>query len=324
MYNDKAMKYEHYEQEKRGIFLNRLTRVFQTDRSFVEKLLSIEFRKSIRVNTLKVTDEKQLIKEIEAVPTKLIKIPWAKHCYIIDEEDPQLSRTSYFDDGLIYIQNASSLLPSILLDPQEGERILDMCAAPGGKSTHIAALTNNNAQLWVNDSSYLRVQKMAEILYRYGVKTKEVLIKRAEEITVPPEKLFDRILLDAQCSGEGMINLQHPRAMQYWSMSRIRKFQTLQKQMIDTAYTLLKPGGTLVYSTCTFAPEENEIIIDGFLRRHQDMVIEGSDIDLEFRMPGLTKWENRILYPDMTKAIRVLPNLYMEGFFVCKMKKSIS
>jgi 16S rRNA (cytosine1407-C5)-methyltransferase len=212
-------------------------------------------------------------------------------------------------------------LPAILIDPQEGERILDMCAAPGGKSTHIAALTNNNAELWVNDSSYLRVQKMAEILYRYGVKTKEVLIKRAEEITVSSEKLFDRILLDAQCSGEGMINLEHPRAMQYWSMIRIRKFQTLQKRMIDTAYSLLKPGGTLVYSTCTFAPEENEIIIDGFLRRHPDMVIQKSQIELEYRMPGLTRWENRILHQDMTNAIRVLPNIYMEGFFVCKMKK---
>jgi 16S rRNA (cytosine1407-C5)-methyltransferase len=315
------MKYEYYEKEKRGIFLNRLTKIFQTNKGFVEKLLSIKFRKSIRVNTLKVTDEEKLIKEIQASGVTLTKIHWVDHSYIIDEEEPQLSRTSYFDDGLIYIQNASSLLPAILLDPQEGERILDMCAAPGGKSTHIAALTNNNAELWVNDSSYLRVQKMAEILYRYGVKTKEVLIKRAEEITVSSEKLFDRILLDAQCSGEGMINLEHPRAMQYWSMIRIRKFQTLQKRMIDTAYSLLKPGGTLVYSTCTFAPEENEIIIDGFLRRHPDMVIQKSQIELEYRMPGLTRWENRILHQDMTNAIRVLPNIYMEGFFVCKMKK---
>ena len=318
------MKYEFYEQKKREIFLSRLVKIFQTNKKFVEKLLSIDFRKSLRVNTLKVVDEEKLIKEIEASGVHLIKIPWEEHSYVIDEEEQQLSRTTYFDEGLIYLQNASSLLPALLLDPQEGERILDMCAAPGGKATHIAALTNNNAELWVNDSSYLRVQKMAEILYRYGVKTREVLIKRAEEIAMPPEKLFDRILLDAQCSGEGMINLQHPRAMQYWSVIRIRKFQTLQKQMIEKAYELLRPGGTLVYSTCTFAPEENEIIIDGFLKHHKDMSIEKADVQLEFRMPGLTRWENRSLHPDLTNALRVLPNLFMEGFFVCKMEKTAS
>lgn len=91
--------------------------------------------------------------------------------------------------------------------------------------------------------------------------------------------------------------------------------------MIESAYTLLKPGGTLVYSTCTFAPEENEIIIDGFLKHHKDMSIVESDIQIETRMPGLTKWENRSLHPDLKKAIRVIPNLFMEGFFICKLKK---
>lgn len=209
------MKYEFYENNKRDLFLGRLTKIFQTNRAFVEQLLRITFSQSIRVNTLKVTDEEKLIKELEDSGIKLLKIPWAAHGYFIDQPEQQLSRTTYFDNGEIYIQNASSLIPALLLDPKPGERILDMCAAPGGKSTHIAAISNNEAELWVNDSSYLRVQKMGEILFRYGVRTKEILVKKAEELTVPEEKHFDKILLDAQCSEEGMINLEHPRALQY-------------------------------------------------------------------------------------------------------------
>lgn len=321
------MKYKYFEDRKRDAFLSRLADIFNIKASIVPIFLNFDQEVSVRINTLKGKDFEDIKKELEKLTT-LEPIPWFPQAFNLPSGRNYLSKSKLFKEGLIYLQNASSLIPVLALDPQPGDYILDICASPGGKASFIAQLTDNKAHLYVNDSVPQRVTKLKSVLDLLSAKAESITQISGEEIDkkldqrfAPIESGFDKILLDAQCSGEGMINLSKPRALKYWSLSRIKKFQTLQINMIFAAYNLLKSGGTLVYSTCTFAPEENEIIINYLLRKYKDIRIEPINIELQNKMPGLTSWQGSKLNPKLKDALRVLPLKNMEGFFVCKLVK---
>jgi tRNA (cytosine49-C5)-methyltransferase len=316
------MKYAFYENKKRDLFLDRIANIFQVKRKVAENFLHIDLLPSLRFNPLAGVEKTEVLKELEKLDARIVPIYWCEDAYYISSDKTAITSSELFETGAIYIQNASSFVPVLALNPQEEEDILDMCAAPGGKATHIAAKVNNNAHIWINDVSYSRVKTMEKILEKYKANIESTTILPAEELQLKTSQKFDKILLDAQCSGEGMINLNHPRALQYWSIARIRKFQALQLKMIETAYQMLKPGGTLVYSTCTYAPEENEFIINDLLEKHEDIEIVPIEINVETRVPGLASWDGKKFHSSLQNAVRVIPTEFLEGFFVCKLQKT--
>lgn len=312
------MKPRGAEQQKRRLLIDRLARIFGTRPGDVEDLLSGERGSAFRVNPLRGDVD---VAELEAEGYDLEPIDWCPGAYGIGDADRRrLAASPWFQEGRVFIQNPSSFVPPLALDPQPGDAILDVGAAPGGKSSHIAALVGNDAELWLNDPLPARIRKLQEVTALLGVRYSQMTQFAGQHIDKFVERTFDRILLDAQCSGEGLVDLRRGNALEHWSLARVEKYSRLQQRMLVAAFKLLEPGGTLVYSTCTFGPEENEHPID-HLVRHFPAEVVPIDLDVPGRRPGLKSWDGRTFDPQVADAIRILPSEQMEGFFVCKLRK---
>lgn len=199
-------------------------------------------------------------------------VPWAKYGYYYDPEArPGLH--VWHEAGLYYLQEASAMAPVTLLDPQPGEIILDLCAAPGGKTTQIAALMNNEGLLVCNEINPKRARILSRNIERMGVSHALVLNHHPSDLERHFEGVFDKILVDAPCSGEGMFRKEEA-AVTDWSPETVTMCARRQQEILTTAAKLLRPGGRLVYSTCTFAPEEDEGAVSLFLKNHPDFSIE--------------------------------------------------
>jgi len=178
-----------------------------------------------------------------------------------EPEGLKLSETKLVNEGKIYIQNLSSMVPVYMLDPQEGERILDLCAAPGSKTSQMAIITKGSAQIVAVENNKKRIFKMEENLQRQGIKNVEVIYSSGVGLERKYNlfnEYFDKILVDAPCSNEGLICLTEPDTFEYWNPKQPKSLSKLQRKLLASAIRMLVPGGTLVYSTCTFSREENE------------------------------------------------------------------
>ena len=267
-------------------------------------------RQSIRVNILRSS------------LTFPSPIEWAPHCYWFDGDKAELTHGDDFKEGRIYLQNAASFIPPILLQPKAGDRILDMCAAPGGKASHIAAMSHNQAELWANDNSRARLNRMITNFATLGVKPHNTTLFAIDRLGRElPQEYFDKVLLDAPCSGEGMIDLADPTALNHWSIAQIKRLQRIQKKAITTAWELLRPGGVLIYSTCTMAPEENEAVVDYLLRKQETAQLLPIELELPNRTPALKSWNNKTYTFDLTSCLRLAPSPEIEAFFVARIRK---
>lgn len=281
-----------------------------------------ELWSSVRINPLKRRSVEAIRADLEAL-TSVESIPWCRDAFHITGDKRAITDSAPHAAGELYVMNASSLIPALALDPQPDEAILDVCAAPGGKSAHIAALTGNKAQLHLNDGIKSRIKKLEEVIELLNIKSNHISDVQGQYVDKFIDTSFDRILLDAQCSGEGMVDLGRSDALRYWDLERIEKMSRLQQRMLVAAFKRLKPGGVLVYSTCTIAPEENEAPVDHLLRHNETAVLEPIDLPVQGAMPGLSGWEGRRYHPDLKKALRVMPSRFMEAFFVCRIAKKV-
>lgn len=302
----------------RAVFLERTSRALALPAAAVEDRLSTGLRSSVRLNPLR-GDVAVTEAELRALGVELEPIAWAPHCFHLRSDKAVVVASPAFAEGRVFLQNASSFVPPVALDPQPGDRVLDVCAAPGGKSAHLAAMVANDAELHLNDA--LRADKLAEIVALLGVRAAAITRHPGQYIDKFVEGTFRRILLDAQCGGEGMLDLRHAKALQFWSLARIRKYHHLQRSMLQAAWRLLEPGGTLVYSTCTFAPEENEGALSAFLQHRPEARVVPLELDLPGRRPAVLKWEGEVFAPALRGAVRLAPTEDFEGFFVCKLQK---
>ncbi len=293
--------------------------------------------RSVRINRLAARPTAEIVDDLQHLArqndVELTPIPWCPDAYQLHGDKRALSGSSLFEQGEIYLQVASSLVPALALAPVPGDTILDVCAAPGGKTAHLAAIVENDCQIWANDAIKPRAQKLREVLELLNVTCATITEHPGQYLDkyLDPAELpalgFDRILLDAQCSGEGHIDLGHPQGLRFWSLPRITKNARLQSKMLTVAFDLLKPGGVLVYSTCTFAPEENEAPVDRLLRHRPEADVEEVPVDVAATSPdsvasGLSSWDGQIFDPRLRRALRLLPGAAMEGFFVCRVRKS--
>jgi 16S rRNA (cytosine1407-C5)-methyltransferase len=298
-------------------FIERTSFVWNVSTAEAETMLRHPYKTIIRVNPLNV--RKSTLASLKKQYISLKKLDWVDNAYSITNEKIRPSTLPEFADGEIIVQNAASFVPVLALNPQQNDRILDVCAAPGGKSSHIAALTGNKAELILNDTSRTRFFKMKKLMQTLNVEA-EYSLRDGRYLSKEYEpNSFDKILLDAPCSGEATMNIDK---LDDWSLATIKRLNTLQTKLLQDAFTLLKPGGTLVYSTCTIAPEENEYVIDALLRHSPTAtVLQQQKLPVASKN-GLTSWKGRNLDPQLALCIRLLPSDDCRPFFIAAITKT--
>lgn len=270
--------------------------------------------KALRVNTLKISAGELA----DIVPFTLEPVGWAPQSYYYTEND-QPGKHPYHMAGLYYIQEPSAMAVANVLGTMPGDRVLDLCAAPGGKSTQTAAMLQGEGILVANEIHPGRVKILAENLERFGVRNAVVTNEEPQRLADRFPVFFDRILVDAPCSGEGMFR-KDPVACQEWSPENVLMCAGRQKSILNQAAIMLKPGGYMVYSTCTFAPEENEGVIAEFLEQHSDFNLQ--DIaGIPGSSPGRPEWASG--RADLTRCVRLWPHkISGEGHFIALLRRN--
>ena len=228
---------------------------------------------ALRFNTLKVqsTEERMRILKVLGISSDK-KVSWADEAYYFDE-NVRPGKHPYHEMGLYYIQEPSAMSAAALLAPKPGMRVLDLCAAPGGKSTQLATYLGDSGLLVSNEINTQRSRILSQNIERMGIKNAIVTNEDSFVLASHFPGFFNAIQVDAPCSGEGMFR-KLPEAIEQWSMENVAICVARQKEILDNAAVMLKPGGTIVYSTCTFSKEENEDVIEYFLERHPDFTLE--------------------------------------------------
>lgn len=285
-------------------------------------------RKCIRVNTLKtaVDDVKKRLEQ----RWYLLQIPWCNEGFWIEFKDGKrfdIGNLIEHHLGYIYIQESASMIPPIVLDPQPDERVLDMCAAPGSKTSQIAMYMKNQGIIVANDVSGMRLKALGMNLQRCGVRNAIMTMMQENKFLwlkkQDPAFEFDKILVDAPCSGTGTIR-KSLRTITEWNPLSITKLNKIQKNLIDVAFQLLKSGGIMVYSTCTIEPEENEAVVSYLLDKYDDA--ELLDIDSDKlgikRTNSILEFEDLKINPQVMKCLRIHPyDNNTEGFFIAKIRR---
>ena len=281
--------------------------------------------KTLRCNTLKISPE-DLKKRLEDKGWKILQ-PYKENPEIIIVESillpGELGKSREHLLGYYYIQETSSMMPMLALLPKPDDILLDLCAAPGSKTTQASALMQNKGTLLANDVSLSRISILSANSERTGCSN--IIITRHDGVQLAGKlkKLgmkFDKILVDAPCSGEGNIR-SNPATFKMWNLKVINRLSRIQKRLAESILPLLKPNGELLYSTCTHSPEENELVVQHLLENH-NLEVQSITLPLKTR-PGLTSWQEEKLNPELKKAHRIYPqDNNTEGFFLCKLRKT--
>lgn len=307
-----------------ALFIQRLRDILSSS-SFDSVLKSFYASRILsgRVNTLK-TDVNFVWDFFRKHHVAFVSIPWYPEAFVIEDlTQEEFSCLDLVREGRIYQQSLSSMLPVLILDPKPGERVLDMCAAPGSKATQMAALMKNEGEIICLEKVRKRYYKLKSVIELLGAQNIHSYCLDARWFKA--KDLFDKILVDAPCSSEGRFKTEDPKTSAFWSFRKIKELQRKQRGLLLGGLRLLKKGGELIYATCTFAPEENEEVVDWALKK-----MDGHCRLLLFELPGvdtypiLARWQNKTFSPSLSAAKRIFPNGRMEGFFIAKFVKKVN
>ena len=265
---------------------------------------------TLRSNTLK-TNEKSIKEKLNDNNINFNKIEWYNDAFIIENvREDALKELDIFENGEIYLQSLSSMIPPVVLSPQKNENILDMTAAPGGKTTQMAALSNNESMITACEKNKIRSDRLKYNLEKQGATRVNVMLEDARYLS--DYFSFDKILLDAPCSGSGTLYLEDKNLCKYFTKELVEKSIKAQEQLLTKALKILKPNGEMVYSTCSILAKENENILNKVLKRFNAEIIP---IDKN-------NFNNVPLLPTKLEGVLcVYPNEIYEGFFVARIKK---
>ena len=296
------------------LFEEKMRRLLGEDFEEYEKHLDDPAYYGIRVNTLKISVEDFL----KICPFKVTKVPWTDNGFYVDREEKP-SKHPYYHAGLYYIQEPSAMTPASYLSVEPGDRVLDLCGAPGGKSTELGAKLNGEGLLVSNDVSISRTKALIRNIEMFGIRNDMILCTEAKYLVPSMTGFFNKILIDAPCSGEGMFRKGN-NEIKNWQQKGSEPYAKLQREIVDDAIKLLAPGGMLLYSTCTFSPEENEQVIEYLLEKNDDLSLipmkmcEGFD-------HGHPEW-TLTGREDIKQCIRLWPHkIKGEGHFLALLKK---
>ena len=262
-------------------------------------------------------NEEEYKKFIEIFKFKIKKSNFAKNSYYLEENIDSIGNLPLHHAGAFYVQEPSASSAITVLSPVPGDKVLDLCAAPGGKSTQISSCLNGKGLLWSNEIVKNRAKVLLSNMERMGVKNAVISSCHPETLCKRLTGFFDKVLVDAPCSGEGMFR-KNPYAMKEWSQEHVKMCAKRQLSILNTATKALKDGGIMVYSTCTFSLEENEQTVYNFLKENPDFALENIDCDFGRAAQQLILDENLV---DTSKARRIFPQDGGEGHFVAKFKK---
>ena len=263
---------------------------------------------TLRVNTIKanINEIQKILDNSNIVYTK---VPWSDDALIIENvREPEITKLTIYDEGKIYLQSLSSMLPPIILQPKENDDILDMAAAPGGKTTQIASIVNNKARITACEMNNIRAEKLKYNIEKQGANCVYVMVTDSRKID--DFFSFDSILLDAPCSGSGTLNNNDNKIEKTFTPKLIQKSSKTQAQLLKKAINILKQGKEMIYSTCSILQEENEDKLASILKTGK---VEIVPINVDKTIPKLpTKIDGTLC---------VCPNEEYEGFFVAKIRK---
>lgn len=289
-----------------SLFLERMQKLLKNDYGKFLKSLDDNPISAVRVNSL-LCETGQIINEF---PNFLVPLKFYNSGFKITASKVSLSGHPLHMAGAYYIQEPSAMVAPLILNPNEGERVLDLCAAPGGKSTQMAAMMNNRGVLVLNEQNKKRVKTLISNIERMGVKNAVIYSKRPDRLSRDFKDFFDKILVDAPCSGEGMFR-KNKNALKDWSVSYSNGCANRQLSILESAAEMCAKDGVIVYSTCTFSKEENEEVIEKFLKRHSEFELLNAQIDFGRECEILNQKYGR----------RVFPFDGGEGMFAAKLKK---
>jgi NOL1/NOP2/sun family putative RNA methylase len=320
------MDYNFMEYSPKPLFIERI-KLLLKDEQDVKKFFETaktHGKKSVRVNTLKITPD-ELITRLKNKGWNISQ-PFLNNPEVIQIQSilnpGELGKTIEHILGYYYVQEITSMMPIIALQPKENDILLDLCASPGSKTTQAAAMMNNKGTIIANDLNIGRISILSTNLERFSVCNTILTRHDGLQLCKKLKNLdfkFDKILVDAPCSGEGNIRCS-PKTLLEWSEPMLKSMSKRQKLLASAALELLKQGGEMIYSTCTHAPEENESVIQYLLDNH-DIKILPITLPIKTR-PGISKWKNETFHPDIKHACRIYHHDNdMEGFFLCKIKK---
>lgn len=297
-------------------FEKRMRELLGDEYESFEKGYATEHAAGIRVNTMKLTPA-----AFEKIaPLSVRKVPWIPNGFFYDAGKNQPAKHPYYFAGMFYIQEPSAMTPAMILPVEPGDKVLDLCAAPGGKSTELAAKLNGEGVLVSNDISNSRAKALLKNLELFGTKNAIILSESPAKLSERFEGYFDKILVDAPCSGEGMFR-KSPAIMKNWEQYGVAYYQKLQREILPFAVRMLRPGGMLLYSTCTFSPEEDEDTLAFLLREYPELSMVEPAFTYEGFAPARPEWADAP--EEVRKAIRIWPHrMEGEGHFVALLKKS--
>lgn len=296
-------------------FRQRYESLADQPEKFFEALLR-PLPRSCRVNTLKA-NVPQVRKRFDDYGIPFRPCEWYEHAFVSD--DIRLGATLEHFIGAIYIQDLASMLPPLIVrhELESATSVLDACAAPGSKTTQLAALMQNRGTIVANDLEYERIRALKFNLEKTG--TLNTIVTNYD-LRNFPDSQFDIVLLDAPCTSEGTMRKDR-KLFTWWSAKRIPASAHRQRQLITKAFDLLREGGTMVYSTCTFAPEENEETIQFLLDNRPAQLVPIEILGLK-TMPGLTSWQGKDFDPNLALTRRIFPHFHdTGGFFLAKVRK---
>lgn len=265
---------------------------------------------TLRANTLK-TNAEHIKQFFDSMQISYQEVPWYQDAFILEKfSEKEIKELDIYQNGEIYLQSLSSMLPPLVLSPKDNENILDMAAAPGGKTTQMLALSENKAFITACEKNKIRAERLQYNLHKQGANRVNVMIKDARFLD--DFFSFDKILLDAPCSGSGTISIFNKKLESTFTEDLVNRSSKTQIDLLKKAITLLKPGHEMVYSTCSILSKENEEIIKKFIDLKQ---IEVLPIDSTF-------FSNATLLPvSIAGTLCICPSALYEGFFVAKLKK---
>ncbi|MFX1299525.1 MAG: RsmB/NOP family class I SAM-dependent RNA methyltransferase [Promethearchaeota archaeon] len=274
----------------------------------------------IRINSIKIDIQSGLhrLKDLSISTTPL---PWYSAGFRVSGNHKQLPFTREYSLGYYYIQEGGSMLPPLALSPEPHHLVLDLCAAPGSKTTQLAQMMNNQGAIIANDRVFRRITSLGHNLQLCGIINSLVLCEDGRHLSTRIPLKFDRVLIDAPCTASGLLRSK-PHQFRIKDFQRIKGIQTLQKGLITSGFRLLKPSGYLVYSTCSLHPEENEAVIHHLLSHSPEASIVHPKITGIKSHPGLTHWEDAQYFEALHNCLRVYPHENdTDGFFIALIRK---
>ncbi|MEM0372149.1 MAG: RsmB/NOP family class I SAM-dependent RNA methyltransferase [Ignisphaera sp.] len=281
-----------------------------------------EYRPAILCNVLRIKCD-ILIERLKMLGYSITPINWCNNGFLVTRgtRKPSLGSLHEYLKGFYYVyRDQSSLIPPLLLNPKPGSKVLDMCAAPGGKSIHILVLMKDEGLLVANDVSKHRIKSLISNMFRMGFKSYVVTLENGIRLPKKIKTNFDYVLLDAPCSAEGAIMFDKTRKKKTMQED-LAKLVLREIMLLKSAISLTKPGGRIVYTTCSIAPEENEYVITKVIDLMKDeVIIEEANIGIGSN--GINRYRSIEFYDDVRKCIRIWPHKHkMEGYFICILRK---